>query len=158
GVRLRGALDVDALHESLNEIVRRHEILRTTIQTVDGRPLPVVAPAQAIALPRVDLSVLAADEQAGEARRLATEEAQRPFDLTRGPLLRALLLRLGSDEHLVIVTMHHIVADGWSMGVLLDEIAELYPAFAAGRGSPLPELPIQYADYAHWQRNRLRGE
>ena len=97
-------------------------------------------------------------EREAEVGRLAIEEAQRPFDLARGPLLRVTLLRLGEEEHVGLLTMHHIVSDGWSTGILIREMAVLYEAFSGGRSSPLPELPIQYADFAHWQRQWLQGE
>ena len=128
--------------------VARHEVLRTTFAEADGAPVQVIAPPRAVELPVVDLAALADAEREAEALRLAREEAQRPFDLARGPLLRATLLRLAEDEHVLLLIMHHIVSDGWSMGVLFRELAALYEAFRAGEPSPLPELPVQYADYA----------
>ncbi|HHH41043.1 MAG TPA: non-ribosomal peptide synthetase, partial [Chloroflexi bacterium] len=157
-VRLTGPLDVAALERSLNEIVRRHEALRTTFPTVDGRPRQHIAPELTLPLPVIDLRGLPEAEREAQALRLATEEAQRPFDLAQGPLIRALLLQLDDDDHIALLTMHHIVSDGWSMGILIQEIAVLYDAFAQGRPSPLPELSIQYADFAAWQRKWLRGE
>ncbi|MFZ5918494.1 MAG: amino acid adenylation domain-containing protein, partial [Chloroflexota bacterium] len=157
-VRVVGSLDAGALAHSLNEIVRRHEVLRTTFRTQDGRPAQVVAPEMHLSLPLTDLGHLPAEEREAEALRLAQEEAQRPFDLARGPLLRARLLRLEQQDHIVLLTMHHIVSDGWSMGVLIRELSELYPAFLAGQPSPLPPLPLQYVDFAHWQRGWLQGE
>ncbi|MFZ5917840.1 MAG: amino acid adenylation domain-containing protein, partial [Chloroflexota bacterium] len=157
-VRVNGTLDVLALAHSLNEIVRRHEVLRTTFRTQDGRPAQVVAPEVHLALPLTDLGHLPAEEREAEALRLAQEEAQRPFDLARGPLLRARLLRLEQQDHFVLLTMHHIVSDGWSMGVLIRELSELYPAFLAGQPSSLLPLPLQYVDFAHWQRGWLQGE
>ncbi len=157
-VRLTGPLNVAALEQSLNEIVRRHETLRTTFATVDGQPVQVIAPTFILTLPVVDWRQLPEVEQSVEIQRLATEEAQQPFDLTNGPLLRVTLLRLGEVEHVLLLTMHHIVSDGWSMGVLIWEIGTLYEAFATGKPSPLPELPIQYADFAHWQRQWLQDE
>ncbi|MFL6285965.1 MAG: condensation domain-containing protein, partial [Pyrinomonadaceae bacterium] len=121
-------------------------------------PRQVVEPASGIALPVTDLSHLAEAEREAEATRLAGEEARLPFDLSRGPLLRAQLLRLGEEEHVALLTMHHIVSDGWSMGVLVREVAALYEAYSEGRESPLAELPVQYADYAVWQRGWLTGE
>ncbi|HEY0604516.1 MAG TPA: amino acid adenylation domain-containing protein [Herpetosiphonaceae bacterium] len=161
-VRLRGRLDLPALHQSLAEIIRRHEAIRTTFATVDGQLVQVVAPeseqpADAL-LPLVDLRALPAPERDAEVRRLALEEARRPFDLAHGPLLRAGLLRVNDDEHVLLLTMHHIISDGWSLGVLVRELVALYSAFASGQESPLAPLPIQYADYAMWQREWLDGE
>jgi amino acid adenylation domain-containing protein/non-ribosomal peptide synthase protein (TIGR01720 family) len=157
-VRLKGRLDVEALERSLHEIVRRHESLRTTFAMVDGEPMQVIHPSMRIVLERVDLQSLSPDEKETEARRRALEEARRPFDLGQGPLFRATLLELDERDHILLVTMHHIVSDGWSMGVLVREIAVLYEAFSSGKPSPLPDLPIQYADYADWQRQQLQGE
>ncbi|MDY7077386.1 MAG: amino acid adenylation domain-containing protein [Chloroflexota bacterium] len=157
-VRINGPLDVAALERSLNEIVRRHEVLRTTFATVDGRAVQVIVPELSLVLPVVDLSGLPEAEREAEGLRLAQEEAQHPFDLAKGPLLRATLLRLGEKDHMALLTMHHIVSDAWSSGVLIREIAALYQAFSAGEPSPLPELPVQYADFAHWQRNWLQDE
>ncbi len=154
-VRLQGQLDIPALHRALDEIVRRHDILRTTFPAVEGQPVQHVASALELPLEDIDLRHLAAEARWSEARRLAREEAQRPFDLRAGPLVRAALVRLTDDDHLALLTLHHIIADGWSMGVLLHELATLYAAFVAGRPSPLPDLPIQYADYAVWQRETL---
>ena len=156
--RLTGRLDVAALEQSLNEIVQRHEILRTTFSSLDGRPFQRISPCQSLHLPVVDLSGLSRTALEAEARRLAAEEAQQPFDLAHGPLLRATLLWLGDEEHLLLLTLHHIVFDGWSQGVLLQELTALYAAFSQGRLSALPELPIQYADFAVWQCKRLTGE
>jgi amino acid adenylation domain-containing protein len=146
------------LAQTLQEVVRRHEALRTTFIAAEGRPVQVIGPARPFALPVVDLGAPPGAEREAEALALAGQEARRPFDLAGGPLLRAALLRLGADEHVLLVTLHHIVADGWSLGVLVREVAALYEAFARGRPAPLPELPIQYADFAHWQRQWLRGE
>jgi amino acid adenylation domain-containing protein len=156
-VRLGGALDADALERALTELVRRHEILRTTFTTVDGSPAQVVSPAARATIGATDLSALGGDEREREARRVVAEEAGRPFDLARGPLLRATLIRLGAREHVLCLVTHHIVSDGWSLDVLVREVAALYEAFADGRPSPLAELPVQYADYAVWQRGRLSG-
>ncbi len=157
-VRLAGELDVQALAAALDEVVRRHEVLRTSFRTVDGAPVQVVAPPHGLPLPLTDLSQLPDNEREAEAQRLAHDEAQAPFDLTQGPLIRARLLRLRSTEHIALLTLHHIASDAWSTGVLVREIAALYTAFARREASPLPELPIQYADYAHWQREWLRGD
>ena len=153
-LRLRGRLNLPAIEFALTEIIRRHEILRTTFALADGAPVQVIHEAQPCTLPVLDLST----EGEREARRLATEESQRPFDLSAGPLLRASVLRLSEQEHVLLCTMHHIISDGWSMGVLIRELTTLYEAYAKGEESPLTELSIQYADYAHWQREWLQGE
>jgi amino acid adenylation domain-containing protein len=157
-MRLRGPLDVAALQASLNEVARRHEVLRTTFATVDGQPVQVIEAATEVRLRQIDLSAVVESEREAELQRLITQEAQRPFDLSQGPLLRVTLLRLAEDEHVLLVNMHHIISDGWSMEVLMRELAALYGAFQQGRPSPLPELPVQYADYAVWQRHWLQGE
>ena len=159
--RLSGLLDVAVLEQSLNEIVRRHEVLCTTFATfatVDGRPVQVIAPDLNLTLPVEDLRKIPETKREAEAQRLLSEEAQRPFDLARGPLLRTTLLRLDEEEHVLLLTMHHIICDDWSVGVLNRELAVLYEAFSAGKPSPFPELPIQYADFAHWQWQWLQGE
>jgi amino acid adenylation domain-containing protein len=156
--RLEGELDVAVLERCLNEIMRRHVILRTSYEAVDGRPVILIAPHSFTRLSVKDLSHLPESERHSEVRRLAGEEGLRPFDLTRSPLLRVNLLRLGEQEHVALVSMHHIVSDGWSIGVLVDEIATLYEEFLAGRPSPLAELPVQYADFAKWQREWLKGD
>ncbi|HEX8475509.1 MAG TPA: amino acid adenylation domain-containing protein [Pyrinomonadaceae bacterium] len=158
GVRLSGLLKVDALRQSLNEIVRRHEVLRTTFAVEDGQAVQVVSPSLALELPIVDLQDVPEDERMARAQNLTKEEAQRPLSLTSGPLLRVTLLRLSPEEHILLLVIHHIVSDGWSIGVLIRELATLYPAFSAGKSSPLPELDVQYADYAQWQREWLQGE
>jgi amino acid adenylation domain-containing protein len=157
-LRLKGRLNVRALEEALTEIVRRHESLRTTFAEADGLPLQVFAPPAPVSLPCIDISALGEAEREQEARRLAEAEAQSPLDLSKGPLLRASVLRLGEEEHVVLLTMHHIISDGWSMNVLLRELTALYEAFVEGQESPLPELPVQYADFAAWQREWLSGE
>jgi amino acid adenylation domain-containing protein len=171
---LRGALDPGLLARSLNEIVRRHAVLRTTYPAAGGRPVAVVSPRLALRLPLVDLSALGAAAAAAAARGVGARLSRRPLDLASGPLVRAALLRLTPaaaalgvpvpagrgprSRHLLVLALHHIVADGWSVGVCLRELVALYTAFAAGRPSPLPELPIQYADFARWQRGWLTGE
>ncbi len=154
---LTGALDVPALRRALDELVRRHESLRTTFPAEDGRPHQAIAPPAPFALQESDLRRLAASEREPEVERLATEEARRPFDLARGPLFRGRLVRVGEQEHALLLTLHHIVGDGWSVGVLFRELGTLYEAFSRGEPSPLPQLAIQYADYAVWQRNWLQG-
>ncbi|MBW4649607.1 MAG: amino acid adenylation domain-containing protein [Kastovskya adunca ATA6-11-RM4] len=157
-VRLTGVLNVPALQQSFNEIVRRHEALRTTFAMGNEQPIQVIAPSMTLPLPIVDWRELPEAEQQVEIQRLAVEEAQRPFDLEQDLLLRATLLQLGETEHILLLTMHHIVSDGWSMGVLVREVAALYKAFTRGEPSPLPELPIQYADFAVWQQEWLLRE
>jgi amino acid adenylation domain-containing protein len=157
-LRLKGRLHVRALEQALTEIVRRHEALRTSFPEIDGEPAQVFAPPASILLPLTDLSDLAPVEREHAARRLAEADAGRPFDLSNGPLLRVSVLRLAEEEHVLLLTMHHIVSDGWSMGVLLKELTALYEAFVDKRDSPLPDLPIQYADFAAWQREWLSGE
>jgi hypothetical protein len=157
-VRLKGRLDIPVLERTFSEITRRHEVLRTTFVAERGEPRVVVSAPAPVSVPVEDLSAVTEEGRDAEAQRLAREEARRPFDLTRGPLLRVRLLRLGSDEHVCLLTMHHIVSDGWSMSILVKEVAALYEAFSRGADSPLPELPIQYADYAVWQRSWLQGE
>ncbi|MBD2741475.1 non-ribosomal peptide synthetase [Coleofasciculus sp. FACHB-1120] len=157
-VRLVGALNIVALEQSFQEIIQRHEALRTIFATVEGQPVQVIIPSATFKLPVIDLRQLPPSEREAEVLRLATEEAQRPFDLTQLPLLRVTLLQLDEAENAVLLTLHHIIADGWSMGVLIREVAALYEAFCARKPSPLPELPIQYADYAVWQRQWLQGE
>ncbi|WP_343073630.1 amino acid adenylation domain-containing protein [Pyxidicoccus fallax] len=157
-LRLEGSLDVAALERSLTELVRRHEVLRTSFPAEAGQPLQVISPPASMPLERVDLSALPADEREAEARRLIEAECRKPFSLARGPLLRALLLKLAETEHVLLLNLHHIISDGWSMGVLAREVVALYEAFSQGRPSPLPELPVQYADFASWQRGWLQGE
>jgi amino acid adenylation domain-containing protein len=157
-VRLTGRLDVDALERSLDEVTRRHETLRTVFAADDGEPSQVVLSHVSRSLPTIDLRALPESEQAAEVERLARAEAERPFDLARGPLLRATLLKLGEETHVFLLTMHHIVSDGWSMNILVRELAAAYGALSAGRAPSLPELPIQYADFAVWQREWLQRE
>ncbi|HEX2077199.1 MAG TPA: amino acid adenylation domain-containing protein, partial [Longimicrobium sp.] len=157
-ITLQGLLDVDALRRTLAEIVRRHEALRTVFAAVDGTPVQIVRPPAGVELPLADLSSLDAEARAAEAERLAREEAAGPFDLARGPLFRPRLLRLAEDEHVLILCLHHIVGDGWSLGVIFGELCELYGAFSRGEPSPLPELEAQYADFAVWQREQLEGD
>ena len=157
-VRLVGRLDVAALRATLNEIVRRHEALRTSFATIDGQPLQVIAAHQELDLLVTDLSSLPSDEREARARSLAHDEAQTAFDLSSGPLIRARLLGLDENDHVVLFTLHHIVSDGWSIGVLVREVAALYRAYVQHLPSPLAELAIQYADFAHWQRQWLQGE
>ncbi|MES1245675.1 MAG: non-ribosomal peptide synthase/polyketide synthase, partial [Acidobacteriota bacterium] len=157
-VRLRGPLSRAALEASLRRVEERHEVLRTVFVSVDGEASQVVSPAGRLRLPCVDLTSVPGPVRGREVERLAAAELARPFDLTGGPVWRATLLALGAEEHAVLVTMHHIASDGWSMGVLVREIGALYPALAEGRDASLAALPIQYADFAAWQRSWLEGE
>ncbi|MCP4661294.1 MAG: amino acid adenylation domain-containing protein, partial [bacterium] len=158
-VRLSGPLHRAAFEASIGAIVRRHEALRTSFRTAGGDPVQVIAPALAVGLPVVDLGALPAHRREPEIRRRYAEEAGRPFDLTRAPLLRLTLLGLDTEQHLLFLTMHHIISDGWSLGVFIREVGAFYEAFAGGKPSPsLPDPPIQYADFAHWQRRWLSGE
>ncbi|RJS17729.1 hypothetical protein DRW03_27485 [Corallococcus sp. H22C18031201] len=157
-LKMRGALDVLALERTFVELVRRHHVLRTVFRVSEGRAVQVITPASSFKAEVQDLRALPEAARESEARRLAREEASRPFELSRGPLLRVRLLVMAEREHLLLVTMHHIISDGWSISVLLKEVAALYAAFSAGQPSPLPELPIQYSDFAAWQRDWLQGE
>jgi amino acid adenylation domain-containing protein/non-ribosomal peptide synthase protein (TIGR01720 family) len=157
-VRLTGALDAEALRRSLREVVNRHEALRTTFVETGGQSRQQVASEVEVPFEFQDLGLLPVAEREAETRRGAAAEMRRPFDLARGPLLRLKLLRLAADEHVMVVTMHHIISDGWSSGVLIRELAALYEAYSAGAKSPLAPLPVQYADYALWQRRLLTGE
>src|SRR5262249_56247085 len=151
GLRLTGDLDRRALRLALDGRVARHEALRTTFSQVDGRPIQVIGPAEnGFQMEEHDLRQ--SEDAADELRRMAEREATEPFDLKRGPLIRGLLAQLAEDDHALLVTMHHIVSDGWSMGILINELSALYRAYRQGEAEPLPELPIQYADYAAWQR------
>ncbi len=156
-VRLRGPLNREATAESLNEIVRRHEVLRTTFDEVDGELVQVIAEDRPMDLPVVDFSLEPSSERQTLAAEAARADAHRPFDLRTGPLMRMRLLKLGPQDHVLVITLHHIVCDGWSSQILAREFVALYEAFNAGLLSPLPPLPIQYADYAVWQRGWLQG-
>ncbi len=160
-VRFSGSLNRDALERCLREIIRRHETLRTTFGVEDGQPVQIIKQPPKAGRPllqEIDLTQFVDNERHAEVLRLAHKEASLPFDISRGPLVRATLLRLSDDEHVLLFTLHHIISDGWSMSVLLEEISKLYGAYATGQESPLAELPIQYADYAAWQREYLQGE
>jgi amino acid adenylation domain-containing protein len=157
-VWLDGHLDVSALERSLNEIVRRHEVLRTNFHDDGGAPVQFIAPSLTLSLPLVDLTIFPQEERQDEARRRIEEEARRGFDLARDALVRARLLRLGADSHVLLITMHHIVCDGWSVGVMVRELGALYEAYRRGRETPLAELEVQYGDYAAWQRAWLTGD
>jgi amino acid adenylation domain-containing protein len=156
--QVTGHLEVAALEQAIAQIIQRHEVLRTNFAIVDGSPVQVINPHLAVTLPVVDLEHLPAEEQFSQVRRLTTEEAQRPFELTNDSLLRLLLLRLGKESHVLLIVIHHIVCDGWSMEIFARELSTVYAAFCTKKLSPLPKLPIQYADFAHWQRKWLSGE
>ncbi|GAC1464696.1 MAG: hypothetical protein NVSMB9_03630 [Isosphaeraceae bacterium] len=156
--RVEGELDVTALDRAFAEIVRRHEGLRTTFRLSGGRPVQVIASSLEVSLKKVDLRSFSEANRLRECQEMAREETRQVFDLARGPLVRGLILHLGDRDHVVLLTMHHIVTDGWSFGVAASELAALYEAFRHGRPSPLPDPPIQYADYSVWQRDRLQGD
>ena len=158
-VRIRGSLNLAVLERVLQEIVSRHEALRTRIEVVNGEPRQVIQDNIPVVLPVIDLNSCQQEEDREEAaRRVARNEIQKPFDLQRGPLFRACLLKLAEQDHVLVVTMHHIVSDGWSLGILVREVSALYKAFSEGEPSPLAELKIQYADYSLWQRQWVSGE
>ncbi|HKX31862.1 MAG TPA: amino acid adenylation domain-containing protein, partial [Blastocatellia bacterium] len=157
-VRIEGGLDLDVLERVINEIVRRHEVLRTKIEVEEGTPVQVTDDWEPRRLERVDLSGLTRKEREAEVLRIAEREARTGFDLSRGPLIRVQVLRLEEQQHILLLTMHHIVSDGWSSGILIGELRALYQAYGRGAESPLEELPIQYADFAVWQREWLKGE
>jgi amino acid adenylation domain-containing protein len=157
-LRMPFPMNAEVLERSLNEIVRRHEVLRTTFAIAGNEPVQTILPSLHLPLPIIDLRHLAQAEREGKSLRLASEEALKPFDLTKAPLLRTTLLWLGEADFLFLLTVHHIICDGWSGHVFAQELKTLYPAYLQGQGSPLPELSIQYADYAVWQRRLLQGE
>ena len=153
-LRLRGQLQAQALERCVNKIVSRHEVLRANFRAENGEPVQIISPNRAVDMPVIDLSHLPVSERESEALRQATRESRQPFDLTEGALLRTRLYRLNEQDHLLLFVTHHIVSDGWSDNVLLREIAALYPAMIHGHSSQLPNLPMQYADYATWQRQQ----
>jgi amino acid adenylation domain-containing protein len=157
-VRIIGQLDTSALEQSFNEIVRRHETLRTTFTTNNGCPVQVIAPDLAVKLPVTDLQDIPVTEREARARQMLIEEARRPFDLAQGPLFRSGLLQLDEKDHVLFLVFHHIVSDAWSQGVFVHEFTSLYRAFVNHHPSPLPELDIQYADFAQWQRQSLQSD
>lgn len=157
-MRLRGALDVVALEAALNAVVQRHEILRTNFVAVDGQPVQVIVPARTLGVVRADISSVAPGEREGELARLLRDEARHPFDLGQGTLLRALIVRIAGEEHVLLLTMHHIISDGWSLGVLFRELGALYLERTTGAAAALPELPVQFADVALWEREQIKGD
>ena len=152
-LRLRGDLDIAALKSAINEIIERHESLRTCFTQIDGEPAQIICPHLTLDVPLIDLSALDPHEQQKELKAALHNEWEEPFDLTRGPLLRAKLIKLSAQEHIFVRTFHHIVADGWSEEIFNREFAEMYAAFREGRRPALPPLPLQYADYVLWQRS-----
>ncbi|MEW6735405.1 MAG: amino acid adenylation domain-containing protein, partial [Acidobacteriota bacterium] len=157
-VSIKGSLNVSALMQSFNEIITRHEILRTVFSNNKDGAIQIIQPTRSGFIPLLNLRELSTTKQQAEVWRLAVEEAQRPFNLTKGPLLRVKLLCLDKEEYVLLVTMHHIISDGWSITIFINELALLYKAFVQGKPSPLSRLPIQYADFAQWQRKWLQGE
>ncbi|MBW4637350.1 MAG: amino acid adenylation domain-containing protein [Gloeocapsa sp. UFS-A4-WI-NPMV-4B04] len=156
--RITGMLDLATLEDSFNEIVRRHEVLRTTFKTVAGQPVQVIAPYLRIYLPKIELQQLPVSERGSAAQKLLLQETQQPFNLEQGPLLRVTLLQLSESDYVLAIALHHIVFDEWSTALLIRELGLLYTAFSSGKPDPLPPLPIQYADFASWQRQWLKGE
>ncbi|MFN6534911.1 MAG: amino acid adenylation domain-containing protein [Nostoc sp. EkiNYC01] len=157
-VYLNGRLDIDALEQTFKELLHRQEVLRTSFKKVNGNPVQIIASSVPISVPIIDLSEISAEKQFVTVQQSILEEAQRPFDLTKSPLLRVNLLRLAEESYVLVLVMHHIISDGWSIGVLIRELSALYAAFTKGERSPLAELPIQYADFAYWQNQWLQGE
>jgi amino acid adenylation domain-containing protein len=157
-VRLTGLLNVLALEQALNEIVRRHETLRSAFRVIEGQLVQAITPNLRVPLPLTDLRSLPLEERQAQQQQFMLAASQQPFNLAQAPLFRVKLLQLDTAEYMLLVTLHHIVADGWSIGVLMRELSTLYSAFARGNPSPLPELPIQYSDFAQWQRQWLQGE
>ena len=157
GCRLGGALDVKALKAALAAIVERHEALRTTFASADGTPMQVVGPPRPVEVRMLDVSTEPEARREDSARRLLSEEAGRPFDLGRDLMMRAALVRLAENDHVLLIVLHHVATDGWSSQVLRRELSELYSAFASGRQPNLPELPLQYADFSCWQDEQLQG-
>jgi hypothetical protein len=157
-VRITGPLNLRWLDQTVSEVVRRHEVLRTTFRSVQGRPVQVINPAEPVKLPLLDLTILREGHREREVKRLALEESRQPFDLSTGPMLRMRIVKMDAEHHVVMFTMHHIVSDGWSMTIFIKEMTTLYGGYEAGAAVDLPELEIQYADYALWQREWMSGE
>lgn len=157
-MRLHGKVDYEIFEQCINEIVRRHESLRTVFQVKNGIPEQIIFNERKLTMKVIDLSTMAAEEQEDNAVHLLTLESKVPFDMERGPLLRTAMIRMNDEEHMALFVMHHIISDGWSTGLLILEMASLYGAFSTNQPSPLPELAIQYADYSMWQHERMQGE
>ena len=156
-IQISGELDVAALEQTFNQVVRRHETLRTSFSAVGGEPVQVIAAPEPLRMTVIALQELTPEEREVRTRSIIAEETTTPFDLAVNPLLRVTLLKLAADEHVLLVTMHHIISDGWSMGVLIREVSTHYTAFLKQEPATLAELPVQYADFAVWQRNWLSG-
>src|SRR5437773_762197 len=157
-MRLKGTLDITALDRTINDIVGRHEALRTTFAALDGEPIQVIAPTLTVPLPIDALDAVPRATREDEAIRLVKAETDRPFDLAIGPLVRARLIAIDRDDHILVLTFHHVVADGWSLDVLFRELTALYGSYSRGAPAALPALPVQYADFAVWQRRWMEGE
>ncbi len=158
-IRITNILDVPVLERSFNEIVCRHDSLRTTFTFIAGEPMQVIADSMALPLPIIDLTNVASlEERRNRAKQLTDQEAERPFDLAHGPLIRTTLIRIKQNDYLLLLTMHQVISDSWSMSVFMRELASLYTAFSQGKPSPLLKLPIQYADFTKWQHEWLQGE
>ena len=158
GIRLKGRLRIDVFNRCLSEIIRRHEALRTTFHEKDGSPRQVILPPFYTEAPFIDLRQYPKSEREARLNEIIGEQSRKPFDLSKSPLLRIVLLQLDEDEHAMISAFHHIITDGWSMGVFTREFEVLYKAFSQGEPSPLPDLAIQYADFAQWQLELLQGD
>src|SRR6202795_3182491 len=158
--RITGPLNVNALTSAIGAVIRRHESLRTIFESVDGEARQVVLSDVDVQVPILNLADLPESEREREALRIASEEGKKPFDLTRGPLLRTALLQLSRDRYILVLAMHHIITDGWSISILFRELAHCYEAFTKGKGNEpdLRELPVQYSEYAQWQREYIAGE
>ena len=157
-VRVKGVLNISAFEKSVDAIIRRHESFRTTFHSERGRAVQTILPAANLRLPLIDLQPLPSSEQESEVVRISAEEANSSFDLSRGPLFRVMLLRLGERDHIVLLTMHHIISDGWSMGIVIQDLENFYHSFSNGIAQPDQGLEIQYADFAYWQKQWLQGE
>src|SRR5207302_4163682 len=156
--RITGPLNVNALTSAIRAVIRRHESLRTIFESVDGEARQVVLSDVDVQVPILNLADFPESVREREALRIASEEGKKPFDLTRGPLLRTALLQLSRDQYILVLAMHHIITDGWSISILFRELTHCYEAFASGREPQLPELPIRYVEYAQWQREYIAGE
>ncbi|HEX8186014.1 MAG TPA: condensation domain-containing protein, partial [Blastocatellia bacterium] len=157
-VRMEGPLNASLLEQSLNRVISRHESLRTSFSLAKGQLLQVIAGPEPVNISAIDLSTMPEAEREGYARRIASEQARHAFDLAEAPLLRASLIKLAEQDHIFSLTMHHIISDGWSMGILLREMVSFYNAYSSRQSPPVANLPIQYVDYAQWQRQWMRGE
>jgi NRPS condensation-like uncharacterized protein len=156
--RITGPIDVSALTSAIRAVVRRHESLRTIFESVDGEARQIILPDIDVDVPIVSLTGVAESDREKEALHIASEAGKRPFDLTRGPLLRALLVQMSQEKYLLVLAMHHIITDGWSISILFRELARCYESFTNGNEPQLPEVPLQYVEYAQWQRKYITGE